>query len=387
LQTSLGLSLTATKGYAAVEVEQVYARVRELSHHVGDTPQLFPLLWGLFSFYMLRGQFQTALALGEQLLALAQRIQDTAFLLGAHSALGSTLFYLGELVLAREHLEQGIVLYDPQQQRSHAFLYGQDPGLTCLSYAACTLWLLGYPEQARQRSLEALTLMQELSHPFRRAYLLILAAMLHHSLREEQAVQERAETVIALCTEYEFPLYRAGGTIIQGWGLVVQGQEEVGIAQMHQGLSAWQATGARLAWPGWLSLLAEAYGNAGQVEEGLRVLVEALAAVHKSGERRWEAELYRLKGELLLRQPVGAGLKHVPLEEAETCFRQAVHIARRQRAKSLELQAVMHLSRLWRQQGKHDEARQSLAEIYGWFTEGFDTADLQEAKALLRELA
>jgi predicted ATPase len=167
----------------------------------------------------------------------------------------------------------------------------------------------------------------------------------------------------------------------------VQGQEEVGIAQMHQGLSAWQATGARLAWPGWLSLLAEAYGNAGQVEEGLRVLVEALAAVHKSGERRWEAELYRLKGELLLRQPVGAGLKHVPLEEAETCFRQAVHIARRQRAKSLELQAVMHLSRLWRQQGKHDEARQSLAEIYGWFTEGFDTADLQEAKALLRELA
>jgi predicted ATPase len=225
LQTSLGLSLTATRGYAAVEVEEVYARVRELSQLAGDTPQLFPLLWGLFSFYMLRGQFQTALALGEQLLALAQRIQDTAFLLGAHSALGSTLFYLGEPVLAREHLEQGIVLYDPQQQRSHAFLYGQDPGLSCLSYAASTLWLLGYPDQARQRSREALTLMQELSHPFRRAYLLILAAMLHYSLREEQAVRERGEAVSALCTEYEFPLYRAGGTIMQGWGLAVQGQE------------------------------------------------------------------------------------------------------------------------------------------------------------------
>ena len=169
--------------------------------------------------------------------------------------------------------------------------------------------------------------------------------------------------------------------------LAVQGQEEAGIAQMHQALAAWQAAGLRLGRPCWLYLLAEAYGNAGQVEEGLRVLAEALAAVHKSGERRWEVELYRLKRELLLRQPVMAGLKRASMEEAETCFRQAIDIAHRQYAKSLELQAVMRLSCLWQQQGKRDETRQLLAEIYGWFTEGFDTADLQEAKALLAELA
>jgi predicted ATPase len=193
--------------------------------------------------------------------------------------------------------------------------------------------------------------------------------------------------VIALCTKYGFPRWLAGGTILQGWALAAQGQEEAGIAQMHQGLAAWQGAGLRLGRPCWLYLLAEAYGKAGQVEAGLRVLDEALAAVDKSGERRWEAELYRLKGELLLRQPVGAGLKHAPMEDAETCFRQAIHIARRQEAKSLELQAAMSLSRLWQQQGERDAARDLLAPIYCWFTEGFDTANLQEAKALLGELA
>jgi predicted ATPase len=387
LQTALGLSLMATRGYAAAEVEQVYTRMRELCQQIGDTPQFFPRLRGVWTFHLMRGELQTVLELGKQSLAWAQRQQDPAFLLGAHSNLGITLFYLGELVLAREHLEQGMALYDPQQHRSYAFLSGQESELTGLAHLAVTLWLLGYPGQARQRSQELLTLLQELSHPFRLTNALPLAAMLHYYLREEKAVQERAELMIALCTEYGFPRWLAGGTILQGWALAAQGQEEAGIAQMRQGLAAWQAAGLRLGWPCWLYLLAEAYGKAGQVEAGLRALDEALAAVHKSGERRWEAELYRLKGELLLRQPVGAGAKHVPIEEAETCFRQAVHIARRQRAKSLELQAVMHLSRLWQQQGKRDEARQLLAEIYGWFTEGFDTADLQEAKALLAELA
>lgn len=387
LQTTLGLSLTATKGYTAVEVEQAYARARELCQQVEDTPQLFPLLWGLLSFYLLRGHFQMALELGQQLLALAQRLQDTAFLMEAHAGLGIISFYRGELVLAHEHLEQALALYDPQQHRSSAFLYGQDPGLACLSYAAWTLWLLGYPEQARQRRHEALALMQELSHPFRLAYLLTLAAMLHYCLREEHALQERAETVIALCTEYRFPLWGAAGTILQGWVLAAQGQQEVGIAQMCQGLAAWHVVGAEAGRPCWLALLAEAYGKAGQAEEGLRATEEALAAVHKSGERRWAAELYRLKGELLLRQAVGTGLRPVLTEEAEACLLQAVHMARSQRAKSLELQAVMRLSRLWQQQGKCGAAYQLLADIYGWFTEGFDTADLKEAKALLQELS
>ncbi len=198
LQTALGLSLTATKGYTAVEVEQAYARAHELCQQVEDTPQLFPLLWSLLSFYLLRGHFQMVLELGQQLLALAQRLQDTAFLMEAHAGLGIISFYRGELVLAHEHLEQSLALYDPQQHRSYAFLYGQDPGLACLSYAAWTLWLLGYPDQARQRRHEVVALMQELSHPFRLAYLLTLAAMLHSCLREEHTLRERAETVIAV---------------------------------------------------------------------------------------------------------------------------------------------------------------------------------------------
>jgi transcriptional regulator with AAA-type ATPase domain/predicted ATPase len=387
LQTTLGLSLTATKGYTAVEVEQAYARARELCQQVGDTPQLFPLLWGLLGFYLLRGQLQTTLELGKQLLAMAQRLQDTTFLLEVHAALGMTLFYVGELVPARDHLEQAIALSDLQQHRSDTFLYGTDPGLACLLYAAWTLWLLGYPEQARQRSHEVLTLIQELSHPFRLAYLLTLAAMFHYYLREEQAIQEWAEAVIALGTEYGFPVWLAAGTILRGWVLTAQGQEEAGIAQMRQGLSAWQATGAETGRPFGLALLAEAYGNAAQAEEGLRVTDEALAAVHQNGERRWAAELCRIKGELLLRQAAGVGLRPISTEDAEAYFRQAVDIAHRQGAKLLELQAVMRLSRLWQQQGKRDEARQVLGEIYSWFTEGFDTADLQEAKALLDELS
>jgi DNA-binding NtrC family response regulator/predicted ATPase len=388
LQTSLGLVLMATRGYAAAEVEQVYARMRELCQQIGDTPQLFPRLRGVWEFYLMRGEFQTVLALGKQSLAWAQRQQDPAFLLGAHSSLGITLFYLGELVLAREHLEHGMALHAaPQQHRSHAFFSKQESDLTGLAHLAVTLWLLGYPDQARQRSQELLTLLRELSHPFRLTNALAIAAMLDYYLREEKAVQERAEVMIALCTEYGFPRWLAGGTMLQGWALAAQGQEEAGIAQMRQGLAAWRATGLRLGRPCWLYLLAEACGNAGQVAAGLRVLDEALAAVHKSGEHRWEAELYRLKGELLLRLPVGADLKHGALDEAETCFRQALDIAQRQQAKALELQAVMRLSRLWQRQGQRNDARQLLAPIYGWFSEGFDTADLQEAKALLEELS
>jgi DNA-binding NtrC family response regulator/predicted ATPase len=386
LQTALGLALTATQGYAAVDVERAYARAHELYQQVPETPQLFPLLWGLGGFYLLRGKWQTSLELGQHFLAMARRVRDTTFLLEAHTGLGITLFYRGELALAREHLEQGLALYDPRQNRSHAFLYGQDPGLACLVYAAWTLWLLGYADQARQKSQQLRALLREVSHPFRLAYVCMLTAMLHYSLREEEAVREQAEAVVALSTEHGFPLWRAGGTILLGWVRAAQGQQGVGIAQIQQGLAAWQATGAETGRPCCLLLLAEAYAKAGQVEEGLGVVSEALAAVHDSGEQRWAAELYRLKGELLLTPAAGAGLPPAAVEEAESCFRQAVETARRQRAKALELQAVMSLSRLWRQQGKRDEARQWLGEIYARFTEGFDTADLREAKRLLEAL-
>ncbi len=392
LQIALGAPLRITKGFASPEVERVYARARELSQQIGETPQLFPVLRGLGGYYIARAEFQTAHKLGEQCLRLAQSMQEPALLLHAHYLLGATLFCQGKIALAREHVEQGIALYNPRQHSSHTLLYGQDPGVACLFWTAWALWHLGYPDQALKRGHEAVTLAQELSHPYSLAIALNIVAFLHQFRREGHAAQEHAEASVTLSNEGGFGFILGMGIILLGWALAEQGQGEEGIAQMRQGLASWQSTGAELYRSYWLALLAEAYGKTGQVEEGLAVLAEALDIVHKNGERYYEAELYRLKGELILMQAVGVGL--IPDEfvgeahtEAEACFRQAIEIARRQSAKSLELRAAMSLSRLLNNQGKKDEARQILAEIYNWFTEGFDTRDLKEAKILLEELS
>jgi predicted ATPase len=389
LQTTLGPVLMATKGYAAPEVGTVYTRARELCQQVGETPQLFPVLLGLRTFYQVRGEFLTARGLGEQLHALARSTQDAALLVEAYRALGASSFHLGELIPARAYLERGIALYDFQQHRSHVFLYGIDPGVFGISYAAWVLWSLGYPDQALKRSQEALTLAQDLSHPHSLAPALVFAAWFHQHCREGRLTRERAATAMALSTEQGFALWLAWGTIMWGWALAEQGQVEEGIAQIQQGLESYQATGAELGGPYFLSLLAEAYRKVGQLGEGLTVLGGALDLVHKNKERHYEAELYRLKGELTRQQSNAQGpmleVAHAR-SEAEEWFWQAIELARRQQAKSLELRAVMSLSRLWQSQGKKAEARQLLAEIYGWFTEGFDTKDLQEAKALLEEL-
>jgi class 3 adenylate cyclase/predicted ATPase len=379
LQITLGPALIATKGYAAPEVEHAYARARELCQQVGEIPQLFLVLRGLQVFYFLRAELQTARELGEQLLSLVQRQNDPALLVGAHLALGQTLLYLGELALARTHLEQGSALYNPQQHRFSAWP-GGNPGVQCGLYGGWILWFLGYPDQALRRSCDALTLAQELSHPYSLALALTLAAIFHQFMREGLAAHERAETAIALATEQGSEFCLALGTILQGWALTMQGQEAEGIAQMCQGLGAWRAIGTEAAVPLFLALLAGAYGKEGRPAEAQHLLAEALALVHKTGERWVEAELYRLKGELLL---ACSAEKHI---EAEACFHRALDIARRQQAKSLELRAAMSLSQLWQRQGKRNAARQLLSETYGWFTEGFDTADLQEARALLAAL-
>jgi predicted ATPase len=220
-------------------------------------------------------------------------------------------------------------------------------------------------------------LARELSHPLSLAHALDHAAWLHQYRREGQLTQEQAEADMALCHEQGFPFFLSIGTITYGWALAAQGRRAEGMTQMHQGMAALRAIGVALLLPWDHTILAEAYGESGQAEAGLRLLAEALATTHQQGAHLWEPELYRVKGELLLRQPV----PDVP--EAESCFRQALDSARRQEAKSLELRAATSLSRLWQQQGKQAEARALLAPIYGWFTEGFDTADLQEAKALL----
>jgi class 3 adenylate cyclase/predicted ATPase len=416
LQIALGAPLRATKGFAAPEVERIYARARELCQQVGETPQLFPMLSGLAGFYLMRAEFQTARELGEQLLNLAQRQQDSAPLLEAHQILGITLFWLGELTSARAHLEEGIALYNAQRHHSLAFLYAwDDPGVGCLTDVPLVLWLCGYPDQALKRVHDLLSLGQEVSHPWSLVMALNWTALFHQFRREARLTQERADTVIMLSTEQGFIQFLAFGTALRGWALLAQGQGEEGIAHIRRGLDAWRATGAEGVRPYFLALLAEAYEKAGQAEEGLSALAEALVQVDKTGERVYEAELYRLKGQLTLQSKVPSpksqiketlpdrvgnahqnvsvaeagtvGGAHPTREiEAERYFLKAIEIARRQQAKSLELRAAMSLARLWQQQGKQKEAHQMLAEIYGWFTEGFDTKDLQEAKVLLIEL-
>ena len=380
LQLALGVPLQATKGYAAPERRHAYARAWELCQQVGETPQRFPVLFGLYQCYALGAEWQTARTVGEQLLNLASCQHDPALLLEAHRALGFTLFCLGEFVSAREHNEQGITLYDPQQHHTHAFLYGQNPGMTCCVFAAAALWSLGYPDQALARSYEALTIAQEQSHPYSVVLAMNYVAIIHQYRREVQATRARVEAAMTLCTEQGFAYYLAVGTILRGWALAEQGEVEEGIAQMCQGLAACQAT-RTVAWqPYSLAALAEAWSKAGRAEEGLSVLAEALTLVDKTGECFYAAELQRLQGELL-QQRAGPDAA-----QAEACFHQALAIARQQQAKSLELRAAMSLSRLWQKQGRQGEAQQLLASIYGWFTEGFETADLQEAKALLDAL-
>jgi TOMM system kinase/cyclase fusion protein len=377
LQLALGAPLLAAKGHGAPEVEQTYARARALCQQVGETSQLVSALLGLFSFYLARPELQTTRELGEQLFTLAKNVQDPGLFVVAHRMLGTTLFYLGEVSSAYGRLHQGLVLYTAQQHLP-AYFYGQDVQVYCRVYAAMALWLLGYPDQALQTIQQART--QALAHPFSQVVALDHSAWVHQYRREVHLVQERAEAALALSREQGFAMYVAIGTVLRGWALAKQAQQEEGIAQICQGLTACRSVGLELLRPYFLALLAEVYGDTGQIDAGLAVLAEALAVTEHTGERCWEAEQYRLRGELL--QQAGEDAC-----QAETCFRQALEVARHQQSKSLELRAAMSLSRLWQQQGKRAEARELLVPIYGWFTEGFDTADLQDAKALLEELA
>ena len=404
LQIALGAPLLATKGYGAAEVGQVYTRARELCQQIGEFPHLFPTLYGLAAFSMVRGELQIAHKLCEQLLRLAQNTSDSSLLVMAHRGLGTTLLWLGEFVAARAHCEQGLTVYNPQQHRSLMFRYGVDPKVNCLLYLAQTLWYLGYPTQALRRVQEVLSWVQGLAHPYSVAGALWEASRLHQHCGDVPAMQARAEAAIALSTEQGFTLFLAMGRIFRGWVLAEQGHLEEGVTELRQGLAAYRATEANILLPYYLALLSEVYGKAGQLEKGLGALAEALKIVSKTREHHQEAELYRLKGELTLQrvnqkakskgqkskmtspQPLIPKIQGEVTREAEGYFLKAVEIARKQQAKSLELRATVSLTRLWQSHGKQREAHQMLAEVYGWFTEGFDTKDLQEAKALLEAL-
>jgi predicted ATPase len=380
LQLALGPVFMATKGHAAPEVEQTYARAQALCQQVGETPQLFPTLRGLCRFYRNRGVLPTARTLGEQLYRLAQREAEPTPLLEAHEVLGDTLFYLGDYAAARTHLEEGSALIDPAVQRLLVLHRDSAPGVRCLALAAQTLWCLGYPAQALRRCQEALALAHALEHPQSQASARHYAAFLHQRRRETPIVQTQADTLLSLATAQGFAMFVGSGMGWRGWGLAAQGQAEAGIAQLQQGLAALVTIEQRNVWWHFLVLLAEVLGHVGHVNEGLRLLAEAMTGFETSGRGDMRAEAYRLQGELRLRQALPE------VVQAEACFQQALALARQQQAKSWELRAAMSLARLWQQQGKRAEACELLAPVYGWFTEGFDTADLQEAKVLLEEL-
>lgn len=385
LQITLGPALMATQGYGAPEVKHAYSRAHDLCRQVGETPQLFPVLYGLEAFYLVSGHIQTARNLGEQLLRLVQDGPDSALRLQAHFLLGDVLFWHGEAALALEHLEHSIGLYDPHRHGSLAVLYnGDDAKVNSLAFAALARWLLGYPDQARAYSESAISFAQEKAAPFSQAYALTLAAIFHLLGREGARAQMRTEEDIVLSSKQGFVFWLAAGQTLHGGAVAEQGQVQAGISQIQEGLAAYRATGAHAAETYLLGLLADAYRKNRQAEDGLTTVAEALSAVESYGEGFYEAELYRLKGELTLQSGVWSPESRV--KEAEECFHRAIDIARRQSAKSLELRATLSLSRLWHQHGKTAEAYQTLSTIYGWFTEGFDTPDLQDARILLADL-
>jgi predicted ATPase len=384
LQVTLALALHASKGQAAPEVARAYERARELCGQVEDVPQLFRVLMGLYRFYGGRMQLRIASELEEQLFGLAERTQDPDMLLEAHMARGTLFLLRGELVPARAHLERATALYNPEQHRSHVLRYGLDPGVVSLSRISWVLWLLGYPEQALRKSEETLTLAREVGHPHSLAMALGFAATLHHFRRNGRAAQELAEATLTLSTEQGLLQWAAVATFLRGWALTAQGSGEDGLAQMREGFAAYRAMGAALDLPWYLAVLAQAHGTRGEAGAALPMVAEALNAVDMT--YFYEPELHRLRGQLLLM----LGRKEQQEQQTsdvEAGFRQALNLARRQKARSLELRAAMSLSRLWQHQGKSADARRLLADVYGSFTEGFDTADLREAKALLEELS
>jgi predicted ATPase/DNA-binding winged helix-turn-helix (wHTH) protein/class 3 adenylate cyclase len=381
LHITLGAALLMSKGQAAPEVEQAYSQAYALCQQMGETPELVPALFGLWRFYIVRPQLHTARELGETLLHLAQRAHDPALAVVAPYALGVAWLYLGALPAARLYLEEASARYTPDQYHAPVFRMGVDPGVSSRSLAAMTRWLLGYPAQTLAHIHEALALAHELPHPYSLAYTRCLAARVSQLHRDVSNVYEQAEAAVALATEQNFPVLVAWGTIFRGWALALQGQGEAGMAQVRQGLAAYRATQAALFTPYFCTLLADVAAHLGYTDEGLAALAEAHTLMEQHEERWWEAEVYRLRGVLLLRQP------GTPLAEAEVWLQRALDVARRQEAKALELRAAMSLSRLWQQQGKQTAAHELLAQVYDWFTEGFDTADLQEAKALLVALS
>ena len=378
LQVVLGNTLMAAQGYAAHETAQTYARAHELCEQVGDTPYLPPVLWGSHAVHLVRANFRKARELAQGFLSLAQRERDPAIVVG-HRAVGLPSLCLGDLETAHEQFEQVIAVYDPPRHRPLAYLYGHEQGVAGLLNSALALWLRGYPDRALRRTEEALEIVATVQHVNSRAYALYFSAMNYQFRRDTQRALVQADAAIAFSAEQGLALWSGWSMPIAGWALAMHGDWREGIARIRRGLDATEAIRAEMFRSYDLCLLAEAHGKAGQPREALAALEQARALVEKNDERFWEAEIHRVTGESLV-QEASTGRE-------ESCYQRAIEVARAQGARSLELRAVMSLSRLWRRHGQRDEARRILADVYTSFTEGFDTADLKDAAAQLDDLS
>jgi predicted ATPase len=349
---------------------------------------------------MVRAELNTACEVAQEFLHLAERLQQPGLAMLGHEAMEMTLMHMGRFTQCVEHFEQALSLYEPEQYRDEGFLYSQNPLVAMSSHVALALWLLGHPDQALERMTEALALAHKLSEPHGLAHTLYFAAILYHLRGQNGLAREHAEAAIVIAREHGLIMYQAFATIAQGWAWVEKGALEKGIEQIRRGIALHQSTGAQVARPHFLALLAEALRRSTQTEAGLQVVEEGLDLSNSRDEGRYLAELYRIKGELLLTQAEGSdllrdsakledGVKGTPsaVPQAESCFQQSIKIAQQQKAKSWELRAVMSLARLYQTQGRQREARRLLAQIYNSFTEGLETLDLLEAKTLLDELS
>jgi predicted ATPase len=378
IQITMGPALSSIKGPGSQEVERTYARARDLCEKIGDTKRLFAVLRGLVRLHVFRAEHRTGLKFANDSLRLAQDENDPFYHVVAHRSLGSTKYYLGEIISAKSHFEQVLSIYDPHKHHAVAFLPGADIAVDSLSFLSVILWILGYPKKAVEKGNSSLALAQELSHPLSIAMAHWRVSLFYSLCRNIDMAQKHAEEAIEVSVDKRTP---QTAIFHREWSLVMQGKGNRAISQMHRAMSNIRDSGTKVGQTIRLILLAQVHAKMNQADEGLRSLTEAESIMAKTDERLLEADLYRLKGDLLLAQSTKNQ------NDAESYFHQALEIAQRQRAKSLELRAATSLSRLWNSQGKKERARRILSEIYGWFTEGFDTADLKEAKVLLEKLA
>jgi class 3 adenylate cyclase/predicted ATPase len=379
LLLALASAHAAAVGHGTPEARRAYARAVELAEAVGDTTRLFPALDGLVTCHFSGGELRTAINLADRLLGLAETNEGVAPRLIAHSEVGIVQLALGNLASARKHLERALALYQPHEHDGLCWVYSFDPEVICRGYLSWTLFALGYSAQARNESRRSISAAQRLSHPQTMAFALTRAAALAHLHRSVEGVKKMAAAVTALANERGLRTYIVAGRFYQGWAAVQRGGVDEDLALLSECLGSLRAGGDEDWFPHSLCLAAEGYHKAGRLNEALDLLSQALERVERNDERWFAAEVQRLRGELLLSQSNA--------DQAETCLRMALSVARDQGGKSWELRSATSLARLWAGQGRRSEARDLLAPIHAWFTEGFDSADLRDAKALLDQLA